>query len=459
MRLSEFRASCAVNRRKGREVKLAASFSALDGKRQTGSRDEGREDTWLSQAAGVLLGCKLIVDMFPAFALLDYAMLVSALMLFVAALREFAKIKLGLIDAAALFVGLLLVRNALYDPEGAVIAVKIASALLLFFVGRVVWRGIDQVLRCLWIAAITVLVVNSVTLATGVGFQIWGGGANTFSGMYFFKTDLASAMCFVVILALFYEKPWRVLRIAVVVAASILLLLSNARAYYFILPCLLLFRWMLYKKVRLGVRHAAVVAIIIVAMLFVLRFLGTTEFFQSMHFISFDFESFADLFNGSNTQGRDYLFAVQMGRVADSSLMNQLFGNGFTGDVVLMNGALYAAHSLYIGTIFNLGYVGMALVVAIVLAAIIRARCISNQAIGYFAISLAVTLLVSGISFDVLQYTANTWTPFFVFGVVLSMHANGRTGELDTKASLLERRAISAECNGGDLGGANSLWA
>ena len=88
-------------------MKLAASFSALDGKRQTGSRDEGREDTWLSQAAGVLLGCKLIVDMFPAFALLDYAMLVSALMLFVAALREFAKIKLGLIDAAALFVGLL----------------------------------------------------------------------------------------------------------------------------------------------------------------------------------------------------------------------------------------------------------------------------------------------------------------------------------------------------------------
>lgn len=214
------------------------------------------------------------------------------------------------------------------------------------------------------------------------------------------------------------------------------LFLSNARAYYFVWAAMVLLCVQMRRGRKVTLRTFLLLALVIVAVLFSLRALASSALFQNFGFISFQFDSLSDLLNGANTQGRNLVFEEQMERVASSTLASQLFGNGYTGDRVFVNGATYGAHSLYVGTLFNLGICGLGLMVAFLGILTYRAAKLENIKTRYLVVSLSATFLMAGLSVDVLQYTANSWMPFFFLGYANSLWSQGVSDRLRSFSQL-----------------------
>lgn len=372
-----------------------------------------------TRAVGYLLGAKVVADMFPAFALLDYFILGVSIVLVIAYAKSGLRLKVSLIDGCSIFMLTLIALNAVEDTAGVTIAIKIASAYLMYFLGRLCWRSFDFLLRCLWYSVCAVVLINFTLLIAGSGFQVWGA-SHTFSGMYYFKTDLASAMCCAVIVAIFGRMGSLRARLVITTMAVLLLILSNSRMYYIILVVLVAMMIASYRGMRFGLGFLVAIALALVAAIFILRFLGESTLFRQMGFISFQFDSLEDLFNDANTQGRNVVFAEQLKLVLESPIENQLFGNGFSGGNVLVNGVYYGQHSLYVGMLYNLGWIGMLVSLAMVAAGLFMAGRIEDEKTSYCIVAFLLTYLLAGISVDVAQYTATSWIPLSLVGCSVS---------------------------------------
>jgi len=81
-------------------------------------------------------------------------------------------------------------------------------------------------------ASVMIIVVNACLLPTGFGWTTWGD-AHTFKGFYFFKTDLAYALCFAVLTVAFAQRYRFTALVAVLaIAAAAQVVLSNSRLNY-----------------------------------------------------------------------------------------------------------------------------------------------------------------------------------------------------------------------------------
>lgn len=370
-------------------------------------------------AVGYLLGVKLIIDMFPAYRVFDYVILACSIILLFVSVGRGGNLRLSPIDALVALTLLIITGNALIDSDGAIVAIKMASAYLMYYLGRLCWTSFDHAISCIWRSMCIVVLTNALLFVSGSGFQLWGH-SSTFSGMYYFKTDLASAMCLAMVLCLFWKQGNIKLRALVMIASFCLLLLSNSRMYLIILVVLIALYCAKVANRKIGLMTLLVIAFALIVSLLMLRVLGDSALFRHMGFLSLEFDSLGDLFNGENTQGRNVLFSEQIRMVAEGSALNLLFGNGFSGGGVLVNGVVYGQHSLYIGTLYNIGIAGVICSMAVLFAAILISGRHNNISRSYFLLALLAMYLLAGLSSDVAQYTANTWVPYFVIGCMVS---------------------------------------
>lgn len=332
------------------------------------------------------------------------------------------QIRFGIPDVVAFFLVLLVFRSWDGDASALSTMVKMASAFLLYYVGRMAVPYCKNVVKALRIASLICVAVCLLMYALGIGFKIWGS-SRTFCGPYFFKTDLAFAMTFAAVLLLYWEDGprWRFLAVA---ACAFLVFESNARAYYFIFIIALALYLAWRYSVRIGFKIVIGVALGIVALLELLNVV-TSAGLLGNNFIGFQFNSLSDLFSGSNTQGRNEIWAVLIGMIETASSLDQLFGIDLTSDLILVNGSEYGSHSLYVGTLFNLGVVGLILLLAFI-ALVFRSVEVTQErkrgdSMPYITLTLLLTFLLSGISVHVLQYSANSWMPMLVFGMAVSL--------------------------------------
>ena len=156
----------------------------------------------LNKAVFVLVCLKILADMFWQFPVLDMLLLGFALVILGLHLPQ-SRVSYGLPDAASVLLLTLLTFSFSKSVDGAVVFFKMASAIILYFLGRESSESFNEAVKGALIASIVVLVLNAATFVSGAGFQTWGD-ANTFSGLYYFKTDLASAMSLVLITGLYY---------------------------------------------------------------------------------------------------------------------------------------------------------------------------------------------------------------------------------------------------------------
>lgn len=371
-----------------------------------------------STAIGILLLIKPVVDMLWFVAFLDYVLLIIAFFLFLRATYK-SDFKLAASDMIVFALLTMLSISFLQELNGFVVYVKIASALLLFFIGRAYYSDFHYVIGSMKIGFGIVVVMNFVMLMLGQGFQALGT-VNTFVGMYYFKADLACAMSLSILVFLFWGNNKKI-DIPILVAATLMLFLSNTRAYYIVigLVCAL---FVLYKrKHHLGLRTVLIFLAVAIVVMLALNLLSHTALFSKLGFISFRFDSFDELFNGENTQGRNQIWSFIIDKIGNGDLLQKLFGFDLVHDEALLGDTAFKSHSMYIGMLYNIGIVGVALFIALIVIVAVKSARVANPTFSYFIWALLIQFSVSGISVNILQYTSSSWVPMFMFGVALSI--------------------------------------
>ena len=132
---------------------------------------------------------KPMVDMMYKLQILDYLLVFICLI----CLLKKCKMILNRMDIAILILMGLFAFSFLRNTNGLSQFFKIESGFLLYFIGRNYYCHVNKYIHIIRIGFIPVMLVTMITFVTGSGFQMWGN-INTFSGLYFFKTDLAVAM-------------------------------------------------------------------------------------------------------------------------------------------------------------------------------------------------------------------------------------------------------------------------
>lgn len=392
----------------------------------------GWKSTCAECALYAVVFVKPLADMLWMAPWLDVVLTVAALIALVLLVAE-QWVRFGIPDVVALLLVALVIRSWSEDTSAFSTMVKMGSAFVLYFMGRLSVPYYSNALKAIRISALICVVVCMIMYVLGIGFKTWGF-SRTFCGPYYFKTDLAFAMTFAAALLLYWKDgpKWRLLA---VVSCFFLVFESNARAYYFasVVVLALYFAWR--YSVRIGFGTIAGVALSIVLVLELLN-VATSVGLLGNGFIGFQFSSLADLFSGANTQGRNEIWLILLGMIKASPLTSKLFGIDLASDLIMVNGSEYGSHSLYVGTLFNLGIVGLLLLFLFVLyifrsVTVTQARNQGDET-PYLVLTLVLIFLISGISVHVLQYSANTWIPMLMFGVVVSM---ARENVPDVRAS------------------------
>lgn len=363
---------------------------------------------------------KPLADMFWSVAWLDVMLTGAAVITCVLLLAE-NKVSFGIPDIVSLLLLSLIFGSWHGDPFAFSIMVKMSSAFLLFFIGRAAACYFCNIIKVMRMALLICMAVCLTMYLSGMGFKIWGS-SRTFCGPYFFKTDLAFAMNFAATLFLYWKNgpKWRFFLVAI---CAFLVFESNARAYYFvfIITLVLYFAW--HFSMGIGIKTIVGVVIAIVGILELLN-AATTAGWLGNSFIGFQFNSLSDLYSGSNTQGRNVIWTILFSKIRTAPLANKLFGIDLSSDLIMVNGSEYGSHSLYVGTLFNLGIIGVILLLFFFLFVFKSAANIqkhnNKEETPYLFLSVALAYLLSGISVHVLQYSANSWLPMLMFGVLIS---------------------------------------
>jgi hypothetical protein len=198
---------------------------------------------------------------------------------------------------------------------------KIVSPFAFFVL--VAFANDRWLIHALAAAAVLAIVVNAALLPFDFGWTQWGS-VRTFKGYYFFKTDLAYALVFsLLVAALYFRNRITPLLGTLMLLAAVQVLFANSRLNYLTLIGVFLF---LGIKQGLGARvllgyGAAVAALGAVAIMAI-------DPSQLLGFDTSDMRSFS--------QGRSDIWASLWTGMQNSTPREWLFGQGFFADSRLM---------------------------------------------------------------------------------------------------------------------------
>lgn len=366
---------------------------------------------------------KPIVDMFYAVRALDAVLLCASI-----ALIGFSAIGQGIrIGKQDIIPGLWLLCLAgslciTRSNTDWIVLIKILSVFPVYYMGKLVKQSqfvgqIRWAQRCYGI----VLFSNILVLVLGFGYQVWAQGAKTFSGVYYFKTDLALAMAQVLLFMLSSEKiSWK--QFTLCVLAGILILLSNSRIYFAI--ALLIVGvcgvWSYWKGTKLSFRSIALFSLsILLISVILLVVLAQIPFFKNRNFISFTTQGSIKDMMVYNLMYRNIIWADMLNYYKGQGLIHIIFGNGCSDWM-----PWYDAHSLYVTTIYKFGIVGVLLLVSIIIWAWRIIRDNTSGKMYFLTIGLWIIFLVAGISYTTAESTQYTWWIAFIMGMISNNENN-----------------------------------
>jgi len=201
---------------------------------------------------------------------------------------------------------------------------KFTSFLFLYFAGRTTPIKLKYS-KLLGFFSLAALLSLSVLAATGRGHVAWGN-VSTFTGGYYFKTDLAIA-CLIFLTFVFSVLKNRLILTLALALTTYLVFKSNARiALPLVLIIPIFVKMALHGKLgSINLKSAAVIlgtATIGMAMFALIDF-------RSLGMLGFDF---SDPFSAANTQGRSVIWSALLHAYSNAPFMSQLFGSGLSAD-------------------------------------------------------------------------------------------------------------------------------
>ena len=365
--------------------------------------------------------------MFYQYQILDYMLMAAAVVAF---LYYGSKIKkLYTVDCLAFLFVVLLTCTLIRTETGFTHFVKMASAFMLYFIGRGFDSDIHKVESSLLKANVIVVFVNTMMFIAGEGFLQWGS-ARTFRGMYFYKSDFSIAMIYAIAAFCFLRKHDLKFQIPCWVLISFLVLMSNTRIALIILV-LVFGLWLLYlferktnKLIRINLFYVVFSLLTVFAAVFLLRRILNLSAFSQYHFLNFEFESLSDVMNSQNTQGRNEVWEIILNKYKEADPFKQAFGIDFISD----RWKIFDSHNGYLKILFCTGYVGLTTFILFVLCYITHLNKLGDRSLFYYNLSLIVTFLSQSISQSSIDFTQMTWVLFFFMGYVVSKSHENKIG-------------------------------
>lgn len=278
---------------------------------------------------------------------------------------------------------------------------KIISPFVFFVL---VAYGADRwLLYALAIGAVLTIVVNAAFLPFDYGWVYWGL-VKTFKGYYFFKTDLAYALSFSVLIFAFYSRNAITPALAVLMLlAAVQVVLANSRLNYMSFMVVALF---IAIKEGISLR-----SIIRYSLLFGVLGLVAAVLYDPTKYLGFDTTNQAAF-----TQGRSVTWEHLFNAFYNSGPLEWLFGRGAFADLILSKeavgpgGVAHNAHNEFLHLLFTQGIVGAVFYIFlwVKMFAMTRSENIPTWARGTAGIALFLFLL-QGMTAVVSSFATKTW--------------------------------------------------
>lgn len=383
---------------------------------------------------GIFFFLKPIVDMLYQFQFLDYIMVVLALIL----LAKHHKMRLHGFDILIFFLMLLFFFAFLKNENGLAAFFKIESGFLVYFLGRCYSRNVWSIIPFLKWSFLLIILITAYTFVSGVGFKEWGR-IYTFCGLYFFKTDLCTAMAqctiFFCLIHPVKKKNW-----FVVATCIFFTLIANARAYYFIVFFIIILAFLYYREIKtkrqieISWKLLTIGSASIIGLLFLMNHLST---FLGDRFLLFQFDNLSDLMDSGNTQGRNEVWNDIYNRIfMRKDFITRFFGIDLCSDQSYLG---FNSHNLYLKVLFSIGYFGCFFYGCFILGVVYYLNKIRvDRQLFYVTTALFSIYLFGGISYITIESTQLSWFPMFFLGIVVTkVHAQN---ELESYVEIRSTR-------------------
>ncbi|WP_231427206.1 O-antigen ligase [Pedobacter sp. Leaf250] len=374
---------------------------------------------------------RIIADILWQFKIVSVLVNISMLLAVVGMLYRFKFTTVNIFPIFTLvffIIVILLSFLRLVDTETSIIFFKTIFSIFLFVIGMVTKR----IFRDSVIAAkisIGLIIIHVILAIAKIGYQTWGG-AYTFSGLYFFKTDLALSMVLSLIYLLYFGDLKPLFRFLLVLIGLYIIFITNARIHL-LSSFLILVIYYFREKIINSPKKTILIGAPLIAIGFLL-FLLIIQQFLPPDLLLVDLN---DFYSDSNMQGRNVIWETLISKFQVSSIIDQFFGLGLTADVRINSlfantEEVFNAHSTYLYILISFGYVGCLLFLSFVFQMFKRFFKLAidckndqlKQKILMVFFSIWIVFLVSSFSSVSLIFQQLMWFVFLWAGVLFNSH-------------------------------------
>lgn len=367
----------------------------------------------------LFLFLKQIVDMLYPYQWLDYAMVLLVILLLIYQIllvRPSVRENAALSDAFILAAVVLLTLSFWRDRRGYAEYVKVLSALLMYFVGRVYYDRIKECYGALVAASYVVVFLNFAHRAVSFGaslFQV----KNAQGDLYYYDTDMAFAMILAAVFIAMFGKNTLVKYITILFICPYMVICSDAGIQKALLAAVCLLMLIYIAEQASGRKKAAnfLLAASAAGMLALAAVLLIPVFRE-------EWQGGVTMFLGNSVLSKENMLDRY-------ETWREIWGSfrsaGPAGRIFGISLYLPGAGSLYLKTVYSAGYAGVMLLLFFLSSVVYYVVKIKDRKTFYVTILLAVMLLGTGITVNSLESTQMSWFPLMFAGMVISSVKSG----------------------------------
>lgn len=380
----------------------------------------------------IFLFAKQIVDMFYDYIWLDVTLVAVAVVLVIYQLRmlkpdsgdKISVIKsIRVPDKCLLGIFLIYLAHILAScMSGSYVSItsdqlfgfgKIASAFLIYVIGRLASKRVTESTGALVGSAYIVVYVNLVIRIIRYGvngsLDTFLHTTNTEGLIYYFDTDLAYAMLLALVFIAMYAKNTVLKFVTIFVTCPFMILHSDAdiQKYLMIAVYMILFLFMSERAVKKRRFSDFILPVFILGLLIVIAALVLPIFMGQEQ------SSFTNILSGVidtyNFSGRYSAWIELWQSTAGMNMMSVLFG--------INNSYGVGVGNQYLSIILSLGIVGMLLALAFIISIAVDAVKIEDRKTYYVTVMLAIIFLGTCIVINGMNYTQLSWLTMLYAGM------------------------------------------
>ena len=370
----------------------------------------------------LFLFLKQIVDMLYQYHWMDYTMVILVIVMLIYQLllvRPDIKKHFTVSDSMIVVLSILLTFSFLKEKSGYGIYFKVLSAFLMYFVGRVYYDRIQECLGALVSAGYCIVYVNFIYRLTqyGLGFlQVTNAGGD----LYYYDTDMAFAMILAMVFIGMFGRNTLFKCITVFMVCPYMVLCSDAgiQKALMCIVYLLMFIYLVEKITDKKKTGDYLLTIVVVGLLVIVSVL-LLPVFGNFNGETITAPFTGGILNSENMQGRYGMWKEIWEYMQSQSIGRKLFGIDLCSEV-LHNNSGVSAGSLYIKTLYSLGFAGIVLMIAFVCSVIYYVVRVKDRKTFYTTVILTVMLLGTGVTVISMEATQMSWFPMMFAGMVIS---------------------------------------